>query len=458
MNATKQTFINKSEIKAQDAEHARKIKFNISKYNDAVFHGKMQFDQLEIARQQAKNIKWKCLESLDDYLIAFEKKFTENGGTVIWAENTAQAQEAVLKICRENKTSLVVKSKSMLTEEIHLNAFLEKNNIESVETDLGEYIQQLDGEAPYHIVTPAMHKSKEDVARVFHEKLQTDRNLSPEELTRVARQKLRKKYTEAQVGISGANFLLADTGSICLTENEGNARLCTAFPPVHICLVGIEKIIPSIDHLPLFWPLLSTFGTGQKVTVYNSIISGPRKNNEKDGPEKSYVILLDNGRTNLLADKNLRSSLYCIRCGACLNACPVYKTIGGHSYATTYSGPIGAVISPHLSGFEQYNHLSHASSLCGHCSEVCPVKIDIHNMIHYNRSLAPKLGLSDKKEKWIWKIWKISMQKRNRWNWLSAKSKTKWIKKIFASTWSKQREPLEFKKSFSETWKQRLKK
>ena len=228
--------------------------------------------------------------------------------------------------------------------------------------------------APYHIVTPAMHKSKEDCARVFHEKLGTDPNLTPSEITLVARKNLRSKYVSAGVGVTGANFLLADIGGVCVTENEGNGRLTTAFPKVHIAIVGIEKMIPSVNDLNLFWPLLATYGTGQQVTVYNSIFTGARKSNESDGPTEMVVILLDNGRTNLLRDPHIRESMYCIRCGSCLNACPVYKNIGGHTYGATYSGPIGSVITPHLKNFEEFNHLSYASTLCGKLHRSLPFK------------------------------------------------------------------------------------
>jgi len=351
------SFLTDSTKKAEDLEHRKKINFNIGRYNAVVPAGKSQFSDLETARERAKNVKWKVMERLDKYLEQFEQNFIRNGGKIIWAENTEQAQQAILKICQEKNCKSMVKSKSMATEEIHLNDFMEENGIESVETDLGEYIQQLDGEPPYHIVTPAMHKSKEDVARLFAEKLNTDINLSPEELTLVAREKLRSKYVEAEIGVTGANFIIADSGSIALTENEGNGRLSCSWPKTHIVLVGIEKVVPSLNDLALFWPLLATFGTGQKITVYNSIISGPRKTDETDGPAEMYLILLDNGRSNLLEPKT-RESLYCIRCGACLNACPVYKNIGGHSYGTTYSGPIGSVITPHLKNMGDWKHLS----------------------------------------------------------------------------------------------------
>jgi L-lactate dehydrogenase complex protein LldF len=345
----------------------------------------------------------------------------------------------------------------MVTEEIHLNHFLEKNNIESVETDLGEYIQQLDGEPPYHIVTPAMHKSKEDVAKLFADKLGTSSKLSPEELTLVAREKLREKYTQAEIGITGANFIISDIGAIAITENEGNGRLSTAWPKTHIAIVGIEKVVSSITDLALMWPLLATYGTGQKVTVYNSILSGPKQAGESDGPEEMYVILLDNSRSTILANPKQRESLYCIRCGACLNACPVYKNIGGHSYGATYSGPIGSVITPHLQGLGEYKHLSFASSLCGNCTEVCAVKINLHELLLENRKESVDEGFATFSEKTAWKLWKIASLKRGMMNMGSGGLKTKVVNKLFKG-WNKERSNLQFsKKTFNEMWKERFK-
>ncbi|RYZ48623.1 MAG: iron-sulfur cluster-binding protein, partial [Sphingobacteriales bacterium] len=416
----KDVFLSKSEDKAHDLDHKRKINFNIDKYNAAVIKGKTQFANLDTARKQAKNIKWRAIEQLDKHLELFEKNFTERGGKVIWAENTEDALQAILAICKDKNARTIVKSKSMVTEELHLNAFLEQHEIESVETDLGEYIQQLDGEPPYHIVTPAMHKSKEDIAQLFHEKLGVPAGLTPTELTLVARDRLRKKYTEAEIGITGGNFLIADTGAVCITENEGNGRLTTAFPNTHIAIVGIEKILPTLNDLALFWPLLSTYGTGQTLTVYNSIFTGPRQTGETDGPREMYVILLDNGRTNLLR-KEVRESMYCIRCGSCLNACPVYKNIGGHAYGTTYSGPIGSVISPHLNGMDEAGHLSFASSLCGNCTEVCPVKINIHEMLLENRHIYVEEKYSGMSEKIAWKLFKSGVLHRGLMNSASGK-------------------------------------
>ena len=448
------TFNAKSTVKAADREHRRKINFNMARYNAVVPQGKTQFTDVNLARERAKNIKWRAIETLDKHLEMFEANISRRGAKVLWAETGEEALAQILKICQAKSCTTLVKSKSMVTEEIHLNSFLEKHGIESVETDLGEYIQQLDGEPPYHIVTPAMHKSKEDVARLFADKLGTKSNLTPSELTLVAGQKLREKYVQAQVGVTGANFIIADIGGIAVTENEGNGRLSAAWPKTHIVVVGIEKMIPSLTDLDLFWPLLSTYGTGQKVTSYNSVITGPRQKGEVDGPEEMYVILLDNGRTNILANEKQRESLYCIRCGACLNACPVYKNIGGHSYGTTYSGPIGSVITPHLKKMDEWKHLSYASSLCGNCTEVCAVKINLHELLLENRAEAVEAKASSFAERTAWKMWKRAMLHRGMMNAGSGKLKS-WMVATFVKDWGKNRSALQFpKKTFNQMWKE----
>lgn len=452
----KTTFLAKSAVKAQDLEHKRKLAFNIQKYEETVVKGKQQFSDLDGARKRAKNTKWKAIENLDKHLEEFEKNFTARGGKVIWAETAQEALDAVLHICKEKNAKQIVKSKSMVTEELHLNDFLAKHDIESVETDLGEYIQQLDGEPPYHIVTPAMHKSKEDVAKLFHEKLGVPPGLSPSELTLIARRNLREKYITADIGLTGGNFLIADTGAVCVTENEGNGRLSTAFAKTQIAIVGIEKVLPSLNDLSLFWPLLATYGTGQNVTVYNTIFTGPRQPGETDGPDEMYVILLDNGRTNLIQRKEIRESMYCIRCGSCLNACPVYKNIGGHAYGATYSGPIGSVITPHLKGMKEYKHLSYASSLCGNCTEVCPVKINIHEMLLENRHIAESEHLNDFSENMGWKIWKRGMLSRSLMNAAGGNTKEKLVNKLFKNSWGLHHSRLHFpEKSFQQLWKER---
>lgn len=457
MKENEAIFKAKSTIKSADLEHRQKINFNIGKYDSVVPQAKQQFVDNNLVKERAKNIKWRALETLDQHLEEFEMQFTRRGGRVIWAQNSQEALDEILAICKEKNCKTIVKSKSMVTEEIHLNHFLEENGIESVETDLGEYIQQLDGEPPYHIVTPAMHKSKEDVAKLFSEKLGTPSKLSPEELTQIAREKLREKYVKAEIGITGANFIISDIGGIAITENEGNGRLTTAWPKTHIAVIGIEKMIPSMADLALMWPLLATYGTGQKVTVYSSIICGPRQPGEADGPEEMYVILLDNNRTNILASPRQRESLYCIRCGACLNVCPVYKNIGGHSYGTTYSGPIGSVITPNMNGLDEYKHLSYASSLCGACTEVCPVKINLHELLLVNRNESVEQGITTFSEKMAWKIWKIASLKRSMMNMGNGSLKTKVVNMLFKD-WTKFHAPLKFsKKTFNEMWKERQK-
>ncbi|RIJ37826.1 LutB/LldF family L-lactate oxidation iron-sulfur protein [Pontibacter oryzae] len=448
-------FLQDAETKAFDQGHRATIKFNIGKYNAAVQRGLTQYTDHELARERGSYIKTNTINNLDKYLMEFEANFTARGGKVIWARDAQEALREIGEIMKRKRARSVVKSKSMITEEIHLNEFLEKNGIETVETDLGEYIVQLAEQRPYHIVTPAMHMSKKDIADLFVRKLGIKPTDNAEELVGVARKLLREKYTSAEVGITGGNFLIADVGGVAVTENEGNARLSTTFPKTHIAIVGIEKMIPSIMDLELFWPLLSTSGTGQNVTVYNTIFTGPRQPKEKDGPEEMYVVLLDNGRTDLLALPEKREALNCIRCGACLNICPVYKNIGGHTYETTYSGPIGSVISPHYNGMAEHKHLSFASSLCGACTSVCPVKINIHNLLLLNRKQSVDQGMADGQETTAFKFWLKAMKSRTLLNLAPSAAKNFVLKYVLKDTWSKRREPLHVpKKSFNQLWKE----
>lgn len=457
MSKQQGSFLQAAHKTSADKELHRKLNYNIGKYDDTVKKGKLQYSDLELAKQRAKNLKWKAIANLDKYLVEFEANITRRGAKVVWAEHHYEALAEIKSVMNRVQAKSVVKSKSMTTEEIHLNEFLEQElGIEVIETDLGEYIQQLDHEPPFHIVTPAMHKSKEDVARVFHEHLGTPLDLTPEQLTMEARKRLREKYKRADIGITGANFILPDIGGIVILENEGNARLSVSFPKVHIVLVGIEKVIPSYSDLHLFLPLLSTFGTGQQLSVYNSILTGPRQENEVDGPEEMIVILMDNGRSNLLAIPEQREALYCIRCGACLNTCPIYKNIGGFAYQTTYSGPIGSVITPHLRGMKEFKHLSYASSLCGACTEACPMKINLHNLLVFNRHEAVKEGDYTRAEKFGWNIWKRAMLSRSMMNMGGAGMKNSALKFLFSKSWGSHRSmPVIAPKSFNELWKER---
>jgi L-lactate dehydrogenase complex protein LldF len=409
----------------------------IRTYDEAVARGKRQFTDWQAARAEAASIKWDAVNHLDRYLEQFEANVIKNGGQVFWAETAEEARQYILELARRNRVTKVVKSKSMTTEEIHLNEALERAGIEAVETDLGEFIVQLRNEPPYHIVTPAMHLTRGQISELFHEKglMQREESgsrdfkslphrrggdaaptaeggsrdykslpqevaaTSAEELTMAARARLRGDFLSATMGITGANFAVAETGQISITENEGNARLTFGLPKIHVAVVGIEKILPRFEDLALFLPLLATSGTGQKITCYNSFISGPRLDGETDGPEEFHVVLLDNGRTELLADVEQRDALHCIRCGACLNACPIFKNVGGHTYGTTYQGPIGSVITPHLRGLKDWGHLPYASSLCGACTDVCPVKVDLHHhLLHNRRSVVERrsVGASER--------------------------------------------------------------
>jgi L-lactate dehydrogenase complex protein LldF len=453
MASSFEDFLVASNKKAMDIDHRKKLNFNISKYDNAVKIGKQQYCDLDLAKSRAAHLKNKVINNLDKYLVEFEANFTKRGGKVIWAQDAEEALKEINQILKKVNTKTVVKSKSMTTEEINLNKFLEKEKIEVVETDLGEYIQQIDGEKPYHIVTPAMHKSKKDIADLFQRVFDTPENSSPEYITNFVREKLRKKFVNAEVGITGANFLISDLGAISITENEGNALMSMAFPKVHIAIVGIEKLIPSLKDLDLFWPLLASHGTGQNLTVYNTILTGPKQSGEIDGPEEMYVVLLDNGRTELLAQPDQRRALGCIRCGACLNGCPVYKNIGGHSYGTVYSGPIGSVITPHFKGLDEFKHLSFASTLCGKCTEVCPVKIDLHNLLLYNRKDSVTKGYNTKAESLSMYFWKTGMLKRSKMEKGGAKLKNFMLKQFFKKAWGERREmPKIAPKSFNQLW------
>ncbi len=337
-------------------------------------------------RTQANRIKKHTIDHLDYYLEQLESNVVAHGGKVIFCRNGEEVADFVLGLAKERNARLLVKSKSMTSEEIHFNERLEHHHLEAVETDLGEYILQLAHQRPYHIVAPALHMTRYDVADVFTERLGVAKEVVPENQTKIARAVLREKFLQADIGVTGANFLVADSGAVVVVENEGNARLSSSTPKIHIAVAGIEKLVPRAQDLAVFLDLLGRSATGQPLTVYTSFLSGPRRAGEIDGPDEFYLILLDNGRTRLLADPGKRQSLYCIRCGACLNHCPVYRKIGGHNYPWVYSGPIGAIITPQFHSITENGWLPFASSLCGACAEVCPVKIEIPKLLLKLRS------------------------------------------------------------------------
>lgn len=386
MSAASQEFLRKAIDKSSDLDHRAIIQRGMVSYDAAVAKGKLRFADWEAARNRCSAVKAEGIANLAEYLTEFEKRIIDRGGHVHWAENAEQANSYVVELARARNVKTVVKSKSMVTEEIHLAPALEKIGVTVWETDLGEFIVQLRNEAPYHIVTPAMHLTRRQIADLFRDKLGVDvEDADPVRLVAAARVALRRAFFSAEMGISGANFLVADTGMIALTTNEGNGRLTTSIPRIHVVVAGIEKIIPRMSDLAVLWPVLATSGTGQPITTYSTLIRGPRVAGECDGPEEFHVVLVDNGRTELLANPETEEVLKCIRCGACLNICPIFRQVGGHTYGTTYPGPIGSIYTPRTKGLSEWGHLSYACSLCTACKGVCPVKIDLPKQLLITR-------------------------------------------------------------------------
>jgi len=350
-------------------------------------------------KKRAREIKEHSLKNLDFYLQQAAANIEAAGGTVHWAASAADVIHITQEICHRSGAQRVIKAKSMASEEVFLNHALEGQGVEVVESDLGEYIIQLAGETPAHIVIPAIHKTRRQIADLFGEVAGKEMPTDTPSLTAFARETLRKKFMAADVGMSGSNFVVANSGTLCIVTNEGNGRLSTSVPSVHIAVVGMEKLVPSMEDLSVLMALLPRSATGQKISTYFNMITGPRRPGEPDGPEELHVIFMDNGRTNLLGSE-YEEALYCIRCGACLNACPVYRNIGGHAYGAIYPGPIGAVISPLLNGLESWNDLPQASSLCGACHEVCPVGIHLHDHLVSLRAKMAEQG----KDSWGWRV------------------------------------------------------
>ncbi|MCP5211357.1 MAG: iron-sulfur cluster-binding protein [Hahellaceae bacterium] len=341
-------------------------------------------DERELAELRAlgHQIRANVLSRLPSLLEQLEAQCQKNGIQVHWAETPNEACEIIYQIMHRRNAKLAVKGKSMVSEEVGLNHYLETRGIECIESDMGEYIVQLAEETPSHIIMPAIHKSKEQIARLFEEKIDgVGYTNNVDELIGVGRTILRDKFFKADVGISGVNFAVAETGTLCLVENEGNGRMCTTIPPVHIAITGIEKVVEKISDIPPLLSLLTRSATGQRITTYFNMISSPRKKGERDGPEEVHLVLLDNGRSRIYQDTHLQETLRCIRCGACMNHCPVYSRIGGHAYGTVYPGPIGQVVMPQIEGLEKHGEMTEGCSLNGACGEVCPVEIPLADLI-----------------------------------------------------------------------------
>jgi L-lactate dehydrogenase complex protein LldF len=421
------------------------------------------FPEGEALRDKARRIKEQTLGGLDRYLSELADSVRGLGGHVHWALDAAEARQIVVDLTKRYDLHLAVKSKSMVTEEIGLNKALEEAGVEPVETDLGEYIIQLAGETPSHIIAPAIHKTKDDVSRLFVDKLGSPFLDKHEDLTREARRHLRDKFRRADLGITGANFAVAKTGSIVLVENEGNIRLTTSLPRIHIAIVGMEKVIPDLEALSVFLRILARSATGQKASSYVSIVTGPRREHEEDGPEAFHLVILDNGRSRLLANPKLREALYCLRCGACLNTCPVYRHAGGHAYGFAYSGPIGAIITPSLVGHERASDLPYASSLCGACRDVCPVHIDIpHLLLEQRKQVVQKKLPSRGLERILMRLFRAMASSASRFRLVGRLSY--WLSRMFVrdgripkapmlTPWTRSRDfPAPAAKTFRQRW------
>ncbi|MCB1760447.1 MAG: iron-sulfur cluster-binding protein [Gammaproteobacteria bacterium] len=408
-------------------------------------------DELRRLRLRAAEIRANALLKLPELLERLEQRCHENGIQVHWAESTAEANAIVLGIMQRHDARLLIKGKSMVSEEMELNHYLEAHGIECLESDLGEYILQLAGEPPSHIVAPAIHKSRQQIAQLFRQKFpDIPYSEDVDTLTRSARTILRRKFNQAPVGLSGVNFAVAETGTICLVENEGNGRMCTTVPPVHIAVTGIEKVVEHLADIPPLLSLLPRSATGQHITTYFNMISSPRKPGERDGPQEVHLVLLDNGRSRIYQDQELIQTLRCIRCGACMNHCPVYARIGGHAYGTTIPGPIGSILEPQKAGLDRLGDLPTASTLCGACAEVCPVKIpipDLLNRLRFERvrsdgdNLTP--GQGSQRHGWEPTVWRA-------WSWLHAHplvyrlgtriaSRLRWLQPRRLGNWSRVR-------------------
>lgn len=361
-----------------------------------------QIGNIEEWRELAADIRKHTIDNLDSYLEELVTNVRKNGGFVHFAEKDSDAVEIIKKIAKDKEAKTIIKSKSMVTEEIHLNKHLEAEGLKVVESDLGEYIIQLADETPSHLIAPAIHKTRQQVSELFSEV--AGRKISDEttDLCLFARETLREEFLQADIGISGCNFAVAESGSVVIVSNEGNARLTTSLPKVHIAVMGLERIVPTWNELDIMVSMLTRSATGQKISVYVTGINSPRQSEDLDGPEEFHLVILDNGRSQLLGTA-YQEALNCIRCGACLNVCPVYRHVGGHAYGGVYSGPIGAVLMPLLEGYDDWKELPHASSLCGACTEVCPVKIPLHDLLIEHRKDEVEQGYAPLSEKMAFK-------------------------------------------------------
>ena len=451
-----------NDVELQEALSQFKYGFPVNRAN--AIKRLPEFDQL---RDSARDLKNHIIENLDIYLEQFESKVIENGGHVHWCRTGEDANKTILNICQQVKAKTVTKGKSMVSEEISLNDYLEANGVRPVETDLGEYILQLRGDHPSHIIAPAIHLNVNEVSETFHEHHKRPKTDAPQALMKEAREVLRKEFVSADVGITGANFLVAETGSTIIVTNEGNGDLTQTLPKTHIVITSIEKVVPTLEDMSLFLRLLARSATGQEFTVYNTLSTGPKRTEDQDGPENFHVVLLDNGRSDMIGSE-FQEMLRCIRCSACMNHCPVYGAVGGHAYGWVYPGPMGSVLTPNMIGIEQAAHLPNASTACGKCEEVCPVRIPLPKLMRHWREKEFEKHLTPNAVRFGIAGWAFFAKRPALYRWL-ARSATWFMKTIagkkgrikklsFAGGWTDWRDmPAPQGKTFMEQWKAKQK-
>ena len=474
MEVKTQKFVQSSRLAIEDAKLQKAIHKATSRAVDERNKAASEIPDWEELRNKARAIKEQTLERLDEHLSLLADSVTQAGGIVHWAKTADDAASYITALAKAKSVKTVVKGKSMTTEEIGINQRLQEIGVEPVETDLGEYIIQLADETPFHIIAPAIHKTRQDIGQLFSEHLGVDYEENPEVLTKIARTTLREKFCNAEMGITGVNFAVAETGTIVVIENEGNGRMSTSLPSTYVAVMGIEKVIPRLEDLSVFLSLLPRSGTGQKATGYASFLTGPKRQDENGGPAEFHLVILDNGRSRILQDAEMRESLYCIRCGACLNICPIYNKVGGHAYGWVYSGPIGAVITPQLIGVNNAKHLPAASTLCGACRDICPLKINIPRMLlklrHQIAEEKEDQGKVESKFGWmeraVWSLWAMSMKSSQAYRLVTRTAafaqrglvgKSMLTKLPLFSRWTRHRAmPALAPKSFRALWKERL--
>lgn len=449
MSAAQNDFMKAADVNLQNTALHEKMQEWRSIYKEGFKQASTQYSNLELARQRASHLRWKTIEHLDKYLIEFESNFLKSGGKIFWAQDATDAFVEILNIIRRNSIHTIVKSKSNTVSEINLNIILESENVNVVETDVADFILQYEEESSTHMVMPALHKSKEELSKFYQERFDLSEHVSIDEMVKFTCELLRDEFTTAGAGITGANFLVADAGAIVITENEGNALLCSALPRIHIVVCGIDKIVPSLSDIDLLLPLISTYGTGQKMAAYNHIITSAKLPDEMDGPDELFVILLDNGRSNILAKEVQRQAAQCIGCGACQTDSDLYNLIGGN----VYGGPIQAVTAPLMMDAEEYQFLSEAQSLGEGVNEVCPVKIDFKKLLLHNRHDFVNQGLKSRNERWYFYAWKKAMLKRELMSWIGIKTRKHIMESLIKSREGLRIMPPSAPQSFNEQWR-----